>query len=173
MGNLRCGCSTTEESETTQQRSQPCKSTEKVSESLMHPVIFCTMDNGMQWKAWMLIFFHKLMTLSGGKDNVNGGTGSTKDYGSSTASYESDVLHVNTVDNNIEESMITKENCCWTAGNRDILNNSNYIQLFNSGHKLIENTVEYEKILFETHGCSIYQFHRLQLVDNNCIEAEF
>lgn len=30
----------------------------------MHPVIFCTMDNGMQWKAWMLIFFHKLMTLS-------------------------------------------------------------------------------------------------------------
>lgn len=69
--------------------------------------------------------------------------------------------------------MITEESCCWTAGNHDILNNPNYIQLFDSEHKLIENTVEYEKILFETHGCSIYQFHRLQLVDNNCIETEF
>ncbi|XP_033355929.1 uncharacterized protein LOC117236783 [Bombus vosnesenskii] len=115
----------------------------------------------------------KKFRRGGGKDNVHGGTGSTKDYGSSTGPYESDVLHINTVDNNIEESMITKENCCWTAGNHDILNNSNYIQLFNSGHKLIENTVEYEKILFETHGCSIYQFHRLQLIDNNCIETEF
>ena len=84
--------------------------------------------------------------------------------------YESEALNI---DKNIEESMITNENCCWTAGNHDILNNSNYQELFNSENKAIESTIEYEKILFETHGCSIYQFHRLQLIGNNGTETEF
>lgn len=85
-------------------------------------------------------------------------------------SYESEALNIN---KNTEESMITNENCCWIAGNHNILNNSNCQELFNSENKAIENTIEYEKILFETHGCSIYQFHRSQLVGNDGTEAEF
>ncbi|KOC64950.1 hypothetical protein WH47_04539 [Habropoda laboriosa] len=109
-----------------------------------------------------------------GKDHVHYGTGSTKDYGLATVSCESEALHVNTANNILQESMITNESCCWTAGNHNLLYNSECKQLLSSNeHKSIENSVEYEKILFETHGCSIYQFHRLQLVDNDCNETEF
>ncbi|KAF3421115.1 hypothetical protein E2986_03872 [Frieseomelitta varia] len=111
----------------------------------------------------------KKFRRGGGKDCVLGDTWSTKDC-ASTMCYESEALNI---DKNIEESMITDENCCWTAGNHDILNNSNYQELFNSENKAIESTIEYEKILFETHGCSIYQFHRLQLLGNNGTETEF
>ncbi|CAD1479808.1 unnamed protein product [Heterotrigona itama] len=112
----------------------------------------------------------KKFRRGGGKDYVLGDTGSTKDCGSTTMSYESETLNIN---NNMEESMITNENCCWIAGNHNILNNSNYQESFNSENKAIENTIEYEKILFETHGCSMYQFHRLQLVSNDDTETEF
>ncbi|CAK9825984.1 hypothetical protein ANTRET_LOCUS3904 [Anthophora retusa] len=110
----------------------------------------------------------------GGKDHVHYGTGSTKDYGSATVTYESEALCVKATNDNLQESMITNESCCWTAGNHNLLYNSECKQLLsNNEHKSIENSVEYEKILFETHGCSIYQFHRLQLVDNGCNETEF
>ncbi|OAD53654.1 hypothetical protein WN48_09667 [Eufriesea mexicana] len=110
----------------------------------------------------------------GGKDYVQDGMGSTKDYGSTTVLYKPEALHVNTIDNNMEQSMVMDKNCCWSGNNHDILKNTNYeTLLFNSGQKSIENTIEYEKILFETHGCSIYQFHRLQLISNDGSEAEF
>ncbi|XP_017880569.1 uncharacterized protein LOC108625241 [Ceratina calcarata] len=109
----------------------------------------------------------------GGKDNIHFDTRSTKDYGSTGVSSKSETLHVNTIDTNMEQFMITN-NSSWAAGSHDPLISLNCRQLLsNDGCKLIENDIEYEKILFETHGCSAHQFHRLQLLDNDCIETEF
>lgn len=81
-----------------------------------------------------------------------------------TVSNESEALQLGTGDNNVEQS--DDEN--------KLLNNSDYKQLLSdSGHTPIEKNIEYENILFGTHGCSVYQFHRLQLSSNGCIEAEF
>ncbi|XP_034171732.2 uncharacterized protein LOC117600418 [Osmia lignaria lignaria] len=116
----------------------------------------------------------KFRAGSGNNNHIHCGTRSIKDYGSTMMFDDSRALHVNTINNNnLEQSMIVN-NCCWAAGSHNLLNNSDYKHLLsNNGHKSVENNVEYEKILFETHGCSVYQFHRLQLTDNDCTETEF
>ncbi|XP_076761127.1 uncharacterized protein LOC143429391 isoform X1 [Xylocopa sonorina] len=116
----------------------------------------------------------KKFRRGGGKDHVHYNVGSTKNCGSATASYQSEPLNVNTVDDDLGRSIITDKSCCWAAGIHDLLNNSDSKQLLSdSEHTLIEKSIEYEKILFETHGCSMYQFHRLQLVGTDYGEAEF
>lgn len=85
-----------------------------------------------------------------------------------------ETLYVNTIDINIEQFMITNNNCPWTGASQNPLISLNCKQLLSDDrYKLIENDVEYEKILFETHGCPAHQLHRLQLLDNDCIETEF
>ena len=87
---------------------------------------------------------------------------------------ESELLHVNTDDKSLRETWIINGGCCWAAGNLNQLNNSDYKRLSSScGSKSMEDDAEYEKILFETHGCSLYHLHRLHALDNDCIETEF
>ncbi|XP_076619592.1 uncharacterized protein LOC143340989 isoform X2 [Colletes latitarsis] len=111
----------------------------------------------------------------GGNHHTHYGTGNTKNNGLAKVSYESELLHLNTNgDESWEQSTIINKGCCWAAGNDNLLNNSDCKHLLSSNEfKSIENNVEYEKILFETHGCSIYHLHRLQLLDNDCTETEF
>ncbi|XP_006622379.1 uncharacterized protein LOC102672083 [Apis dorsata] len=111
----------------------------------------------------------KKLRRGGGKDHVHEDTTSAKDYGSTITSCESEAFQVNIIDNNVQQSMIKNKN--WAANSYINLNNSNCEELlFNDSHKSLENIVEYENMLFETHGCSIYQFYRLQLDNNDCTE---
>lgn len=83
-------------------------------------------------------------------------------------SSESEAFQVNIIDN-VQQSKIKNKN--GAAESHISFNNSNCEELlFNNNHKSLENIVEYENMLFETHGCSIYQFYRLQLDNNDCTE---
>lgn len=73
-----------------------------------------------------------------------------------------------------ERSSNADERCCWAAGNCSLISNAASASLLsNNGSKSTDSSVEYERILFETHGCSVYHHYRLQLLDDDCIEAEF
>ncbi|KZC07667.1 PREDICTED: uncharacterized protein LOC107185867 [Dufourea novaeangliae] len=110
-----------------------------------------------------------------GNNHVHQGTRSTKDYGLAKVSYEPELLLVNTTnDKDLEQASITNKSCCLAAGNHNLLSNTNNKYLVSSsGFKSFENNDEYETILFETHGCSIYHLHRLQMLDSDCTETEF
>lgn len=85
--------------------------------------------------------------------------------------YETAPLHINATTEDQSTAMI--ESCCWAAGNHSSISNADYKHFLSSnGSKPTEGYTEYEKMLFETHGCSIYHQHRLQLLDNY-IETEF
>ncbi|XP_076236206.1 uncharacterized protein LOC143180394 [Calliopsis andreniformis] len=110
----------------------------------------------------------------GGNKHAHHDRGNAEDHGLATVSYESDLLHIKMFkDTTLKETSIVNGGCFWAAGNHNQLNNSDYKCLSSStGCKSIENSTEYEKILFETHGCSIYHLHRLQAYDGNT-ETEF
>ncbi|XP_076276308.1 uncharacterized protein LOC143207105 [Lasioglossum baleicum] len=110
----------------------------------------------------------------GGNHHAHHGTRNSKDYGLAKVSYESELLHITTTDNKTIEQHVAVRNkgCCLTAGNHNLLSNTEHL-LSSNTLKSLENNAEYETALFETHGCSIYHFQRLQTLDNDCTETEF
>ncbi|XP_076676142.1 uncharacterized protein LOC143373111 isoform X3 [Andrena cerasifolii] len=116
----------------------------------------------------------KKFRQGGGVSYAHCGATSTKDHGLAAMFEESELLRVNADDTSLREAWIINGGCCWAAGNHNQLNNSDYKRLSPScGLKSTEDDAEYEKILFETHGCSVYHLHRLRAFDNDCIETEF
>lgn len=73
-----------------------------------------------------------------------------------------------------KQHSITIESCCWAAGKSSLISNPDYKHLLLSSgdSKLNQDNTEYERMLFETHGCSIYHHQRMQLLNNDHIETE-
>lgn len=66
------------------------------------------------------------------------------------------------------------ESCRWAAGNYSCISNPDYkCLLLSNGSKSNKGNIDYERMLFETHGCSAYHHQRTQLLDNDHIETEF
>ncbi|XP_076375851.1 uncharacterized protein LOC143259011 isoform X1 [Megalopta genalis] len=108
-----------------------------------------------------------------GNHHIHRGTRNTKDCGLAKVSYESELLRVTTsVDKRMEQVAVRNKSCCLAAGNHNLLSNTEHL-LSSNKFKSCENNAEYETVLFETHGCSIYHFQRLQMLDNDCTETEF
>lgn len=78
--------------------------------------------------------------------------------------YDSTSLRLNMTDPNIMT-------CC-PAGNSSLINSNKYL-LSSTGSKSNKSNTEYENMLFETHGCSVYHHQRIKLLDNDYIETEF
>ncbi|XP_032680267.1 uncharacterized protein LOC116848374 isoform X2 [Odontomachus brunneus] len=121
--------------------------TEKVSASLRHPATFILQINGNGH-----IHYETENTKTYEMDQMQDPSSSIS-LGITGHSYQSYFLPVD------KSSSISNPSYKYiSSSNKFKLNNSD---------------MEYERMLFETHGCTVYHHQRIQLLDNNHMETEF
>lgn len=79
--------------------------------------------------------------------------------------HESSSLSIDMIDNAqfLDQNI---DSCHWAAGNYSLTNKPDYI--LSNDYKSNKSNLDYEKMLFETHGCTIY--HHQQQLDNDNIQ---
>lgn len=64
----------------------------------------------------------------------------------------------------LEQSSSRSTGCYWAAGNSSLISKQDHNH--SDGDESSGGNTEYEKLLFTTHGCSVYHHQRAELLDN-------